>query len=102
MRNAIRSRGLGSRAGLPGLRVDFDRYGRPDAVGLTSVVLCNNTQDPSSLHERVAMRPARMLPASRTAHARLFVNGSLSACISSLSRWTNGSRQFNENDTLKE
>jgi len=75
----IRSRGLGSRSGTkPGLRVDFDRYAKDQTLlGTTSVVLRNNTQDPSSLHERVAMRVfARMgLPASRTAHARLLVNG---------------------------
>ncbi|MGH9257407.1 MAG: CotH kinase family protein [Vicinamibacterales bacterium] len=74
----IRSRGLGSRSGTkPGLRVDFDRYsGSQTLLGLTSVVLRNNTQDPSSLHERLSMRLFSMmgLPASRTAHTRLFVN----------------------------
>jgi len=74
----IRSRGLGSRSGTkPGLRIDFDYYTKNQTfVGLTSVVLRNNTQDASSLHERISMRLfARMgVPASRTAHTRLFVN----------------------------
>ena len=74
----VRSRGLGSRSGIkPGLRVDFDRYAKDQTfLGLTSVVLRNNTQDPSSLHERIAMRVFSVMgiPASRTAHARLFVN----------------------------
>jgi spore coat protein CotH len=76
---AVRSRGLGSRSGSkPGLRVDFDRYAKNQTLlGLTSIVLRNNTQDPSGLHERIAMKVfARMQrPAPRTAHARLFVNG---------------------------
>jgi hypothetical protein len=74
----IRSRGNGSRSGVkPGLRVDFDRYASGQRfLGLKSVVLRNNTQDPSNLHERVAMAFFRRmgLPASREAHARLFVN----------------------------
>jgi hypothetical protein len=74
----IRSRGLGSRSGTkPGLRVDFDRYSATQTfLGLTSVVLRNNTQDPSSLHERLSMRlfSSMGVMASRTAHARLFVN----------------------------
>ena len=100
----IRSRGLGSRSGIkPGLRVDFDRYAKDQTLlGLTSVVLRNNTQDPSSLHERVAMRVfARMgLPASRTAHARLFVNGEfvgLYLIVESVDKRFLA-RQFNEND----
>jgi spore coat protein CotH len=74
----IRSRGTGSRSGTkPGLRVDFDQYvdgGR--FLGLKSVVLRNNVQDPSQLHERVSMKLfARLgIAASREAHARLFVN----------------------------
>jgi CotH kinase protein len=76
----IRSRGTGSRSGTkPGLRVDFDRYtSKQRFLGLKSVVLRNNIQDPTMLHERVAMKFfQRMgLPASREAHARLFVNDS--------------------------
>jgi spore coat protein CotH len=75
---AIRSRGVGSRHPLkPGLRIDFDRYDRTQTLlGLTSVVLRNNTQDASGLHERVSMKLFSQLglPAPRTAHARLFVN----------------------------
>jgi spore coat protein CotH len=75
---AIRSRGIGSRSPLkPGLRIDFDRYDRTQTLlGLTSLVLRNYTQDPSGLHERVSMKLFAQLgiPASRTAHARLFVN----------------------------
>lgn len=75
---AIRSRGLGSRSPIkPALRVDFDRYDPTQTLfGLTSIVLRNNTQDPSSLHERLSMKlfTAMGIPASRTAHARLFVN----------------------------
>jgi spore coat protein CotH len=74
----IRSRGTGSRSGTkPGLRVDFNRFDPTQHVlGLKSVVLRNHVQDPSQLHERVAMRLfARAgLPAPREAHVRLFVN----------------------------
>ncbi len=74
----IRSRGTGSRSGTkPGLRVDFDQY-TPQGrfLGLKSVVLRNNVQDPSQVHERLSMKLfARMgIPASREAHAKLFVN----------------------------
>lgn len=74
----IRSRGRGSRSGnKPGLRLDFDRYttnGR--FLGLKSLVLDNLTQDPSGIHETVAMAfYARLgIPASRELHARLYVN----------------------------
>jgi spore coat protein H len=75
---AIRSRGYGSRSPVkPGLRIDFNRYDATQTLlGLTSLVLRNNTQDPSSLHERVSMKlfTAMGIPAPRTAHARLFVN----------------------------
>jgi len=74
----IRSRGNGSRSGFkPGLRVDFNRYASGQHfLGLKSFVLRNNTQDPSGMHERIAMALfQRMgLPAPREAHARLFVN----------------------------
>jgi spore coat protein CotH len=74
----IRSRGTGSRSGTkPGLRVDFNRFDPTQHVlGLKSVILRNHVQDPSQLHERVAMRLfARAgLPAPREAHVRLFVN----------------------------
>jgi spore coat protein CotH len=74
----IRSRGNGSRNGIkPGLRVDFDRYStKQKFLELKSVVLRNNTQDPSNLHERLGMQFfARMgLAAPRQLHVRLFVN----------------------------
>src|SRR5262245_29461337 len=51
----IRSRGTGSRSGVkPGLRVDFDRYTTDQTfLGLKSIVLRNNTQDGSGMHERI-------------------------------------------------
>jgi len=74
----IRSRGNGSRSGVkPGLRIDFDRYStKQKFLGLKSVVLRNNVQDPSNLRERLSMRFfARMdIPAPRELHAKLFVN----------------------------
>lgn len=74
----IRSRGNGSRSGSkPGLRLDFDRYStRQKFLGLKSIVLRNNTQDASHLHERLGMAFfTRMgLPAPRELHVRFFVN----------------------------
>ena len=74
----IRSRGTGSRSGSkPGLRVDFNRFdGLQHFLGLKSVVLRNNVQDASQLHERIAMRLFARLgrPAPREAHVRLYVN----------------------------
>ena len=54
----IRSRGNGSRSGTkPGLRVDFDRYSTDATfLGLKSFVLDNLVQDPSTVHETVAMK----------------------------------------------
>ena len=76
---AIRSRGTGSRSGVkPGLLVDFDRYNsRRRFLGLKSVVLRNNVQDATMLHERVSFAFMRRLgiPAPRAVHARLLVNG---------------------------
>ena len=79
VRNAgIRSRGTGSRSGVkPGLRVDFDRYTTDQKfLGLKSVVLRNNTQDASNMHERLSMLLFRRLglPAPREAHTKLYVN----------------------------
>jgi len=74
----IRSRGTGSRSGVkPGLRIDFDRYTTDQKfLGLKSVILRNNTQDPSGMRERLSMSLfMRMgLIAEREAHARLFIN----------------------------
>ena len=75
----VRSRGRGSRnAHKPGLKVDFDQYATGQQfLGLKSLVLDNLTQDPSGIHEAVAMRfLARLgIPAPREAHVRLFVRG---------------------------
>ena len=75
----IRSRGTGSRSGVkPGLRVDFDRYtSNQKFLGLKSLVLRNNTQDQSNLHERLSMlffKRQGVIVSSREAHAKLYVN----------------------------
>ena len=74
----IRSRGNGSRSGdKPGLRIDFNLFDEGQQfLGLKSVVLRNNVQDPSHLHERLGMALFTRLgiPAPREAHARLYVN----------------------------
>jgi spore coat protein CotH len=75
----IRSRGRGSRnTHKPGLKVDFDRYSTGQKfLGLKSLVLDNLTQDPSGIHEAVAMKfLARLgIPAPREAHVKLYVRG---------------------------
>lgn len=75
----IRSRGRGSRnTHKPGLKVDFDLYSaKQKFLGLKSLVLDNLTQDPSGVHEMVAMKfLARLgIPAPREVHARLYVRG---------------------------
>ena len=75
----IRSRGRGSRnAHKPGLKVDFDEYSADQKfLGLKSLVLDNLTQDPSGIHETVAMEfLARLgIPAPREAHVKLYVRG---------------------------
>lgn len=81
VRNAgIRSRGTGSRSGVkPGLRLDFDRYTASQKfLGLKSLVLRNSTQDPTNMHERLAMLFFKRLglKAPREVHARLFINNS--------------------------
>jgi uncharacterized protein (TIGR03437 family) len=77
----IRSSGLGSRSPIkPNLRVDFDRFEEQlRFLGLRSVKLDANSQDPSQMRERLTMRFFERLglPASRETHARLFVNGQL-------------------------
>lgn len=74
----IRSRGRGSRnAHKPGLKVDFDEYSSNQKfLGLKSLVLDNLTQDPSGIHETVAMAFLQRLgiPAPREAHVKLYVN----------------------------
>ncbi len=75
----IRSRGTGSRSGVkPGLRVDFNRYSTEQTfLGLTAVILRNNTQDPSGMRERLSMEFFKRmgLRAQRETHVRLFING---------------------------
>jgi spore coat protein H len=75
----IRSRGRGSRnANKPGLKIDFDQYAtNQEFLGLKSLVLDNLTQDPSGVHEMVAMKfLARLgIPAPREVPARLYVRG---------------------------
>jgi hypothetical protein len=75
----IRSRGSGSRSGIkPGLRVDFDRYATSQLfLGLKAVILRNQIQDPSAIHEPVAMwlYGKMRVPAPRTSFARLYVRG---------------------------
>lgn len=74
----IRSRGLGSRSGTkPGLRVDMNRYTDDlTFLGLSAFILDNLTQDPSTVHETVAMKLFAKLgiPAPREAHVRLYVS----------------------------
>jgi spore coat protein CotH len=74
----IRSRGTGSRSGVkPGLRIDFNRFDPGQHfLGLKSLVLRNNVQDASNLHERLAMQVFTRLgiAAPREAHVRLYVN----------------------------
>lgn len=79
VRNAgIRSRGTGSRSPIkPGLGVAFDKYvTNQKFLGLSEVVLRNNTQDPSNMHERLTMQLfGRLgLPASREAYATMYLN----------------------------
>jgi hypothetical protein len=83
VRNAgIRSRGTGSRSGeKPGLRLDFDRYTNGQTfLGLKSLIFRNSTQDPTNMHERLAMQLFRKLGlvAPREMFARLFVNNTYS------------------------
>jgi hypothetical protein len=74
----IRSRGTGSRSPIkPSLRVDFDRFEETQKfLGLKSLILRANTQDPSMLHERLSMTILRRLgiPASRESGMRFYVN----------------------------
>ena len=64
-------------AHLARLRLDFDRYSTDQTfLGLKSVVLRNNTQDASNMHERLSMQLFRRLglPTPREAYAKLYVN----------------------------
>jgi spore coat protein H len=74
----VRNRGLGSRNPTkPGFRVDFNRYTSDQTfVGLRSLILDNNWQDPSFLAERAAMAFFARLgePAPRESFCRLYIN----------------------------
>ncbi len=74
----VRSRGRGSRSPIkPNLRIDINRFEpRQRFTGVNSFILKANNQDASELVERIAFQLfARMgLPASREAHARVFIN----------------------------
>lgn len=74
----IRSRGHGSRSPLkPGLHVDFNRNVKDQTfLGLTSLDLKNNSQDPSLLHELISMSLFRRMGvvASREASTRVYIN----------------------------
>jgi len=74
----IRSRGSATRSGnKPGLRVDINRYvTNQEFLGLNAFSLDNMFSDSSLVRESVTMKLfARMkLPASREAHARVYVN----------------------------
>jgi spore coat protein H len=74
----VRNRGLGSRnPAKPGFRVDFNRYTSEQTfVGLRSLILDNNWQDPSFLAERAAMAFFARLgePAPRESYCRLYIN----------------------------
>src|SRR5438445_2018010 len=75
---AIESHGKGSRSNFkPSFKIDFSRYeSRNNFLGLRYLILRADTQDPSLIHERVAMTFFRKLgiPAPREAHTRLFIN----------------------------
>lgn len=77
----IRSRGLATRNEFkPGLRIDVNRYVDGQRfLGLRSLVLDNAYRDISMIKDRVAMNLfARLgVPAPRSSHAKVFVNGSL-------------------------
>src|SRR4051812_25862823 len=74
-----RNRGSGSRSAVkPGLRVEIEKYDKDRRfLGLRTIVLRNNTQDASMMHERISMAFMRRmgLPAPRNTHTRLYVNG---------------------------
>jgi uncharacterized protein (TIGR03437 family) len=75
---AIHSRGHGSRTPVkPNLRIGFDYFvAKQQFLGLSGCILKANNEDASQLKERVIFNLFRRmgLPASREAHARLFIN----------------------------
>ncbi len=100
----IRSRGTGSRSGVkPGLRIDFDHDTTDQKfLGLKSIILRNNTQDPSGMRERLSMALFKRmgLVAEREAHARLYINNTyvgLFTIVESIDK-TFLTKAFKEND----
>jgi len=75
---AIESHGKGSRNNYkPSFKIDFSRYeSRNNFLGLRYLILRADVQDPSLMHERVAMTFFRKLgiPAPREVHTRLYIN----------------------------
>jgi len=75
----IRQHGGGSRSGIkPNLDINFAYYSKKQTfLGLPSVNLKANNEDPSNLREWVSMKLYRMMgfPAPREAPAQLYVNG---------------------------
>jgi uncharacterized protein (TIGR03437 family) len=75
----MHNRGHGSRSPIkPGLHLTFDAIVKGQTfLGLSSLELKPNTQDPSMLHERLSMLLfARMgIPCSREVHSTFYVNG---------------------------
>ena len=73
-----RNRGTGSRTPIkPGLRLQINHYDKDRKfLGLTTIVMRNNSQDASMMRERVAMAFMRRMgiPAPRSTHARVYVN----------------------------
>jgi spore coat protein CotH len=68
----------GRNSAKPGLFVDFTHFAAGRMfLELSSIVLRNNSQDASQMHDRVAMALMRQLglPSLHQAHARVFVNG---------------------------
>jgi len=75
---SVRSRGFGSRNSTKlGLLIEFDHYTSGQRfLGLRSLVLDNEWQDPSMIREQVAMSFFNRMgmPASRESFARLYIN----------------------------
>jgi spore coat protein CotH len=75
---AAKSRGKGSRSNIkPSFKIEFNRYeSQNNFLGLKELVLRANTQDASSMHDRVAMEFFRKLgiAAPREVHTRLYIN----------------------------
>jgi len=77
----IRQHGQGNRSPVkPNLDINFAYYSKKqDFLGLPFILLKANNDDPSNLHEWMAMKLYRMMgyPAPREAPAQLYVNGQL-------------------------